>query len=49
MSATTVSDCPTPTVSTITTSKPAASHRRIDSRVMRVTPPRWPLVGEGRM
>ena len=39
MSATAVSDWPTPTVSTITTSKPAASHSSIASRVRRATPP----------
>ena len=48
MSATTVSDCPTPTVSTSTTSKPAASHSRIVSRVARVTPPSERPAGDGR-
>ena len=49
MPATAVSDCPTPTVSTITTSKPAASHTSIASRVMCATPPSIPPDGEGRM
>ena len=49
MSATTVSDWPTPTVSTSTTSKPAASHSSIASRVRRATPPRVPPDGDGRM
>src|SRR5262249_16259528 len=39
MPATATSDWPTPTVSTITTSKPAASHRSIASRVRRRPPP----------
>ena len=46
---TAVSDCPTPTVSMNTTSKPAASHRMIVSRVLRATPPSDPAEGEGRM
>ena len=40
---------PTPTVSTITTSKPAASQTSPASRVRRATPPSVPPVGEGRM
>ena len=46
---TAVSDCPTPTVSMKMTSKPAASHSTIVSRVLRATPPRDPAEGEGRM
>ena len=38
-----------PTVSTSTTSKPAASHTIIASRVRWATPPSDPLDGEGRM
>ena len=49
MSATATSDWPTPTVSTSTTSKPAASHSSIASRVRRATPPSVPPVGDGRM
>ena len=49
MSATAVSDWPTPTVSTSTTSKPAASTTTIASRVALATPPSVPEVGEGRM
>ena len=49
MSATAVSDWPTPTVSTSTTSNPAASTTTIASRVARATPPSVPDVGEGRM
>ena len=49
MSATAISPCPTPTVSTITTSKPAASHRRSVSRVRRATPPGESALGDGRM
>ncbi len=48
IAATLTSDCPTPTVSTSTTSKPAASHNSMASRVRRATPPRVPPVGEGR-
>jgi hypothetical protein len=48
-SATAVSDWPTPTVSTSTTSKPAASHSSIVSRVFAATPPSVPEEGEGRM
>ena len=48
MSATTVSDCPTPTVSTSTVSNPAAAMTTIASRVARATPPRVPDDGEGR-
>ena len=39
MSATAISDWPTPIVSTTTTSKPTASHSNIASRVRRATPP----------
>ncbi len=46
---TAVSDCPTPTVSMKITSKPAASHSTIVSRVLRATPPSDPAEGEGRM
>ena len=49
MSETAVSDWPTPTVSTITVSKPAASTSSIASRVRRATPPRVAPAGEGRM
>ena len=49
MPATVTSDWPTPTVSTITTSKPAASTSAMASRVRRATPPSVPDVGEGRM
>ena len=48
-SATASSDWPTPTVSTSTTSKPAASHSSIASRVRRATPPSSPPAGDGRM
>ncbi len=48
MPATATSDWPTPTVSTITTSNPAASQSSIASRVRRATPPRVPAVGDGR-
>ena len=48
MSATAASDWPTPTVSTITRSKPAASQAIIASRVRRATPPRVPPAGEAR-
>ena len=48
ISATAVSDWPVPTVSTMTTSKPAASQRSIASRVRAATPPRLPPEGEGR-
>ena len=47
--ATSVSLWPTPTVSTITTSNPAASTNRIASRVCAATPPSAPLDGDGRM
>ena len=47
--ATAISLCPTPTVSTITTSNPAASARSIVSRVFSATPPRLPAVGLGRI
>ena len=46
---TAVSDWPTPTVSMKITSKPAASHNTIVSRVLRATPPSEPADGEGRM
>jgi len=49
MSQTAVSDWPMPTVSTSTTSKPAASHSSIASRVFAATPPSVPDAGEGRM
>ena len=49
MAATEASDCPTPTVSTITTSNPAASTIRIASGVRRATPPRAVPEGVGRM
>ena len=49
MPATATSDCPAPTVSTNTTSNPAASTTRIAWRVARVTPPSRPDVGDGRM
>ena len=49
MSETAVSDWPTPTVSTITVSKPAASTSSMVSRVRRATPPKVAPAGEGRM
>ncbi len=49
MSATAVSDWPMPTVSTRITSKPAASHSSMVSRVLAATPPSVPDDGEGRM
>ncbi len=49
MLATATSDCPTPTVSTRITSKPAASSSTMVSRVALATPPRVPEVGDGRM
>ena len=49
MPATAVSLWPTPTVSTITMSWPAASSTSIASRVFSVTPPSVPAVGLGRM
>ena len=49
MSATITSDWPTPTVSTRITSKPAASHNAIASRVRRATPPSAALDGLGRI
>ncbi len=49
MERTVVSDWPTPTVSIRMMSYPAASQRISDSRVLRATPPRAPLLGEGRM
>ena len=48
IAATATSDWPTPTVSTSTTSKPAASQSSIASRVRRATPPSVPPVGDGR-
>src|ERR1700694_1636153 len=47
-SATAVSDWPTPTVSTSTTPKPAASQISMASRVLAATPARLPDVGGGR-
>ena len=47
--ATVISDWPTPTVSTSTTSYPAASSTIIACVVARATPPSVPAVGEGRM
>ena len=49
MPATVISDWPTPTVSTSTTSKPPASSTVIACMVARATPPRVPAVGDGRM
>ena len=49
ISATRSSDWPTPTVSTITRSKPAASHKYRASRVRRATPPSLVPAGDGRM
>ncbi len=49
MPATAVSDCPTPTVSTMMTSKPEASHTSMVSRVFSATPPRLQAEGLGRM
>ncbi len=49
MPATAVSLWPTPTVSTITTSWPAASASSIASRVLPATPPSVPPLGLGRM
>src|SRR3954452_21648839 len=49
ISATVISDWPTPTVSTRTTSYPAASTTTMDSRVACATPPSVPEVGDGRM
>ena len=43
------SDCPTPTVSMITTSKPAASSTRNACGVAQAIPPRWPRVAIERM
>ena len=42
-------DWPTPTVSTMMTSKPAASQSSIASRVLSATPPSEPADGDGRM
>ena len=47
--ATVTSDCPTPTVSTSTTSYDAASSTSIAWLVARATPPSVPAVGLGRM
>ena len=47
--ATVTSDWPTPTVSTSTTSYPAASSTSIAWVVARATPPSVPADGEGRM
>ena len=49
MPATVVSDWPTPTVSTSTTSYAAASSTSIAWLVARATPPRVPALGLGRM
>ena len=49
ISATIVSDWPTPTVSTSTTSAPQASTSRIASRERRATPPSAAWLGLGRM
>ena len=49
MPATVTSDWPTPTVSTSTTSYPAASSTAIACTVARATPPRVPADGLGRM
>ena len=49
ISATAVSAWPTPTVSTMTASNPAASHNRIASRVRRATPPRLAPAEDGRI
>ena len=49
MPATVTSDCPTPTVSTSTTSYDAASSTTIACAVARATPPSVPADGEGRM
>ena len=49
MSRAAVSLWPTPTVSTSTMSKPAASQRSSVSLVRRATPPRVAALGEGRM
>ena len=46
---TVISLCPTPTVSTKTTSKPAASQTMIVSRLFRATPHKTPPDGDGRM
>ena len=47
MEETAVSDCPTPTVSTIIVLNPAASQSMIVSRVFLATPPSVPAAGEG--
>ncbi|MGN6459807.1 MAG: methylmalonyl Co-A mutase-associated GTPase MeaB [Pseudolabrys sp.] len=49
MAATAISPWPTPTVSTSTTSKPAASHKSRVSRERRATPPGKRPLGVGRM
>ena len=49
MSRTVTSLCPTPTVSTRMTPYPAASQSSRVSRLLRVSPPRVPPEGEGRM
>ena len=49
MPATVTSDCPTPTVSTSTTSYAAASSTSIAWLVARATPPSVPALGLGRM
>ena len=42
-----ISDCPTPTVSTKIMSYPTCSHNNYTSDVFSATPPRTPLVGDG--
>ena len=49
IAATSSSDCPTPTVSRMTSSKPKAPIRRIASRVAMERPPRWPRAPMDRM
>ena len=49
ISATVVSACPAPTVSTSTVSNPAASQTRIASRVRRATPPVSVPAEDGRI
>src|SRR5882757_6602218 len=46
---TSISDCPTPTVSTNTTSQPAASSTLSACGVAQDSPPRWPRVAIDRM
>ena len=49
MECTAVSDCPTPTVSIMIVSKPAASQSIMVSLVFLATPPRDPPEGDGRI